>query len=106
MFVFSKRAIYKSRSEDMKKKSGKKKSTTVVHILTMTSESGDNYGPFFFKKLPSADELFAWLLDGLEFECNDLTGPDIDNHDCPGWMGTNLHLHWYDWDGKLEKKAK
>jgi hypothetical protein len=69
----------------------KKKNT--IHVLSVQSESGDDYGPFLFKERISGEQLLEFLkTHTAECEVEDYSGPDEDG--CPGWMGTYLHLTW------------
>lgn len=75
-----------------KQKNTSKKEIEIIHVLSVSSESGDDYGPYLFRKQPTDEELFAFLLKYIEQECNDLTEPDEDEG--PGFGGTNLHIRW------------
>jgi hypothetical protein len=63
-----------------------------LHILSVHSESGDDYGPFLFEAVPTDEELMEFLRentspDEVEYE-------DPEEKDGPGWNGTYLHLTW------------
>lgn len=58
-----------------------------LHVLSVTSESGDDYGPFLFRKKPNDADLLTFL-QGHTSEC------DAEQDDGPGWKGTHLHLSW------------
>lgn len=64
-----------------------------VYILNVTSESGDEYGPFVFLDKPADnEELFKFLQEKTNTcDCEEYR-PEEDG--CPGWMGTYLHLKW------------
>lgn len=77
-----------------------KKKTSQVHVLSISSESGDDYGPFLFGKKPSDRELFDFLNEQCPGEMDDasLDEPgEVDedgNGYGPGWKGSYLHLTW------------
>ncbi len=79
------------------------KKSDAVHVLSVKSESGDDYGPFLFRKRPTGQKLLDFLMENTsECDCGEdgtwaqrdalrKAGEDLDG---PGWMGTHLHLTW------------
>ena len=61
-----------------------KKKVNTVHVITFKSESGDDYGPFVFNRMPSDKELEKFL----RFYCEQ----EFDDDDGPGIFGSCLHM--------------
>jgi hypothetical protein len=60
-----------------------------INILTVKSESGDDYGPFLFKKKLTDKQLLKFLQKECPGDCV------VDEEDeGPGFMGTYLHVQW------------
>ncbi|MFA6512542.1 MAG: hypothetical protein WCV86_05495 [Patescibacteria group bacterium] len=67
----------------------------MIHVLTVKSESCDDYGPFTFAHRLDEQETLDFLREVVpEPELNDVVtfNPDEDTWDGPGWAGTYLHL--------------
>ena len=58
-----------------------------VHVVSVHTESGDNYGPFVFERKPDDARLKAFLRKRLPSD-------DLDSDEGPGWCGTYVHLKW------------
>ena len=61
--------------------------TKIYNILSVRSESGDDYGPYIFDYKPTDEEL-------LEFLREEIGGPDVEDPDGPGFMDTWLYENW------------
>jgi len=73
-----------------------KRKVNAVHVITLKSESGDDYGPFVFNRQPTDKELEKFL----RFYCEqEFVEPDSHDEDegCgdqsgPGIFGSCLHM--------------
>lgn len=66
-----------------------------IHILTIKSESGDDYPPLVFNKKPDKKRLLKILKEHTnEVDADETAG-------APGWNGTYLFLTWHKQKGLL-----
>ena len=66
-----------------------KQKDSAMTIFTVSSESGDDYGPFLFDRKPTDAELEYWLREFCPGEWDD--AEDEDNRG-PGIFGSYLHV--------------
>jgi hypothetical protein len=59
--------------------------TQKLHVLCVSTESGDTYGPFLFERKPADTQLNVFLEQQLPLE---------EFEPGPGWRNTHIHLEW------------
>lgn len=62
--------------------------TKKLHVLSVQSESCDDYGPFVFAVRPNVAQLKTFLRKHTSPDDADFSA------DGPGWKGSYLHLTW------------
>jgi len=65
--------------------------TKTIWAVSVSSESGDDYGPFLFDKKPNDKQLEYWLRELCPGEWDDADAEDEDDRG-PGVFGSYLHI--------------
>lgn len=83
----------------LEKEQEKLMSESKIWILSISSESGDDFGPFLFRKKPSNQELLDFLRTISPDDCVDEEYEVIEVYDAasdgrPGFSGTYLYIEW------------
>jgi hypothetical protein len=68
------------------------KKETKLWVVTINSESGDDYGAFLFKKKPSDKQFKQWLIDNFPCDADPDEYPGKPKG--PGIWGTYLYWEW------------
>lgn len=66
-----------------------KKDPVALFVLTVTSESGDDYSPYIFRTKPDDERLMQFLRDNCYVPDDD----ELGDENC-GWKGTYLEVEW------------
>jgi hypothetical protein len=65
-----------------------------MQVLRLTSESGDEYGPWKFRSRMSESEVLEFLIGKLGQEHPDLAREGSCQPPGPGFLGTYLSISW------------